>query len=975
MPDEHPSTSNEWELFLLALRYRDSRLITLSGNEPFLLSGGDSAWLVYKGMVDVFAVQLDGGTAASARHHLFRAYDNQLLLGFDLSDCPVGLLASCAPETQLLRFSQSRLRQLLEKPDNLPPITTLLEQWMRALSAGISSAVKPKDFRVMELDKELALEAGQIARPTRTVLWAQIGEGSARFLGRDDRSPLGPDSLVPLTDRTWVKAAEATRLRALSTAAILQANPGWEPLAQFGGLVLSVIDGDMRREQQAATQMIRQNVANDALRIRTAVSRLAATWSDQSLSDSISVESPDPLVAACRALGESLGVTIRTPPDYDSQDPRQNSLAEIARASQLRTRLVLLRDGWWRRDSGPLLAYRGDTTHPVALLPAGRKGYTLIDPVEHETVPATEAVAAELTGTAHMFYRPFPDRPLSAWDVLRFGLRGTGLDLGHLLLVGAAGGGLGLVTPIVTRLVFDRLIPSGDHSQLLVFGALLVISAIALALFQVVRSFALLRLESRMDSSIQAAIWDRLLSLPPDFFRRYTAGDLTQRATGVSAIKQTLSGSVTLAILAGLFSWANLLLMLYYDVPLALAALGLALIATLVTLGLGLRLLRHEREVTHAQGELSGLIAQLVGGISKLRVAGAEGRAFFLWASDFSRQKKTSFRASSVNNYLSTFIAGYPVLAAMVIFAAINDRMGMTTGTFLAFYAAFVQFMAAGLQFASAFVVALTVVPLYERLKPILRERPEVDEQKAHPGPLSGVIEVSHVLFRYDKDGPLVLDDVSFTVEPGEFVALVGASGSGKSTLLRLLLGFEKPDSGAVYYDGQALAEIDLRAVRRQIGVVLQHSQVMTGPILDNILGASNLSVEDAWEAARRAGIAADIQQMPMGMQTYISEGGSTLSGGQRQRLLIARALVARPRIIFFDEATSALDDRSQAQVTESLKQVDATRLVIAHRLSTIMDADRILVMHRGRLVESGTYQELLAQNGVFAQLAQRQLV
>jgi ABC-type bacteriocin/lantibiotic exporter with double-glycine peptidase domain len=265
-------------------------------------------------------------------------------------------------------------------------------------------------------------------------------------------------------------------------------------------------------------------------------------------------------------------------------------------------------------------------------------------------------------------------------------------------------------------------------------------------------------------------------------------------------------------------------------------------------------------------------------------------------------------------------------------------------------------------------------VPIYERLKPILQTLPEVDEQKTYPGELSGSIEVNHVSFRYDKDGPPILDDVTFSVKSGEFVALVGPSGSGKSTLLRHLLGFESPDSGAIYYDGLALTEVDLRAVRQQIGVVLQHSQVMTGSILDNIVGASNLPVEEAWDAARRAGIADDIKQMPMGMQTYISEGGSTFSGGQRQRLLIARALVTRPRIIFFDEATSALDDQSQAMVTDSLKRLDATRIVIAHRLSTVVDADHILVLKRGKVVESGTYQELMALGGVFAELAQRQL-
>ncbi len=528
--------------------------------------------------------------------------------------------------------------------------------------------------------------------------------------------------------------------------------------------------------------------------------------------------------------------------------------------------------------------------------------------------------------------------------------------------------------PVITGILFDRVIPAGEREQLWVFGAVLLTGAFATAVFLVARGIALLRIEGRMDSAIYAALWDRILSLPADFFRKYSAGDLTERAVGFITLKQVISGLVVLTLLTGAFSWLNLLVMAAYDVQLALIAVLLALLLLALSATLGMQFLRAQRQVAHTRGEISGLVTQLMHGMSKLRVAGAEKRAFALWAGAFSEQKKHAFRAQTARNMQSVLVAMYPILAGIVVFAVAYERT-LSTGAFLAFNAAFAQFLAAMLVFSATLLTVLSTVPLYERLRPILTLRPEVDEQKVHPGELTGAIEVNHVVFRYDKDGPLVLDDVTFTVKPGEFVALVGPSGSGKSTLLRHLLGFEMPDSGAVYFDGQSLSEVDLRAVRRQIGVVLQHSQVLTGTMLENITGASHLNEKDAWDAARRAGIADDIEQMPMGMQTYVSEGGTTLSGGQRQRLLIARALVTRPRIIFFDEATSALDDRSQALVTESLKQVDATRIVIAHRLSTIVDADRILVMQRGRLVESGTYQTLMARRGVFARLAERQLV
>jgi ATP-binding cassette subfamily C protein len=298
----------------------------------------------------------------------------------------------------------------------------------------------------------------------------------------------------------------------------------------------------------------------------------------------------------------------------------------------------------------------------------------------------------------------------------------------------------------------------------------------------------------------------------------------------------------------------------------------------------------------------------------------------------------------------------------------------LSTGDFVAFNAAYTSFQNALLQMAVALTASLNVVPLYERLEPILQEPPEVDATRTHPGELTGSIEVNHVHFRYTEGGPLVANDVSFTIRPGEFVALVGPSGSGKSTMLRLLLGFETPESGSLYYDGQDLSTLDVREVRRQIGVVLQNARVMPGDVFKNIVGASNLTLDDAWEAARNAGLEEDIRSMPMGMNTMVSAGGETLSGGQRQRLLIARAIVKKPRLLFFDEATSALDNKTQSVVSHCLEGLKSTRVIIAHRLSTVIHADRIIVMEAGRMVESGTYAELMDKNGVFAELAKRQL-
>jgi ABC-type bacteriocin/lantibiotic exporter with double-glycine peptidase domain len=329
-----------------------------------------------------------------------------------------------------------------------------------------------------------------------------------------------------------------------------------------------------------------------------------------------------------------------------------------------------------------------------------------------------------------------------------------------------------------------------------------------------------------------------------------------------------------------------------------------------------------------------------------------------------------------INNLLIVFTAAFTTTTTIVIFAtlAASTQSSRSTGTVLAFMAAFGGLLTAALTLNSSVLSILRVVPLLENARPVLETVPEVDTQKAHPGELTGAVEVSHVSFRYQPDGPQVLQDVSLKANPGEFIAVVGPSGSGKSTLFRMLLGFEAPESGSVYYDAQELAELDVQAVRRQIGVVLQNGKLMPGDIFTNIVGNSLLTIEDAWEAARMAGFDEDIRQMPMGMHTYISEAGGTFSGGQRQRLMIARAIVGKPRILLFDEATSALDNRTQAIVSRSLERLNATRIVIAHRLSTIVNADRIYVMVGGQVVQQGSYAQLAQQEGPFRELIRRQL-
>ena len=338
-----------------------------------------------------------------------------------------------------------------------------------------------------------------------------------------------------------------------------------------------------------------------------------------------------------------------------------------------------------------------------------------------------------------------------------------------------------------------------------------------------------------------------------------------------------------------------------------------------------------------------------------------------------------SLRFQTISGRLVLFGDVWPIAVLMATLAsAVFGSAFLSVGEFLAFNSSLMLGVAAVVGLGKGAISLIDGLRECERFAPILAAAPEVNEVCGELVRLGGAIRLDNVSFRYTPEGPLILDSVNFQVRPGEFVAVVGPSGSGKSTLLRLLLGFETPTEGSVSYDGRELATLDIQEVRRQIGVVLQDARLRPGDIYSNIVGLStHLTRDDAWDAAELAGLADDIEQMPMGIHTVVSEGGSGLSSGQRQRLIIARALAGRPKILFFDEATSALDNRTQAHVSHSIHAQlrGTTRVAIAHRLSTVIDADRIYVLSGGKIVQSGRYSQLIAEPGPFQDLARRQML
>lgn len=636
-------------------------------------------------------------------------------------------------------------------------------------------------------------------------------------------------------------------------------------------------------------------------------------------------------------------------------------------------RTVKLMGKWWKDAYGPMLAFTKEEG-AVALLPLRFGGYGFTDHKTGKQVKAGTETAAVLTGEAICFYRPFPLKELSGKDLFRFimGVLNSG-DVVIFLLAALFASILGMASPAVTRLIFGTVIPMGNAKNLAPAAILMVGVLLAMSLIQLTRSLATERLSQKMQISVENAAMGRVLNLPAQFFKDHNAGELQNRISALSQLCELFGSIVFTSGVSGVFSLVYLLQIQMYAPSLAGPAIIILLIQCLVMIAGILFQLKVTRKRFGIATKLNGLVYRLFSGIQKIKLAGAEHRAFSKWADIYAQDAALIYDPPFFLKIYSVF-SGLISLGGMLFLYSAAALSGLGTADYMAFSSAYGLVSGAMMTLASTVGTIASIKPLVELAEPIMKTVPETGAGKKPLARMSGGLELSNVSFRYTEDGPLILDHINLKVRPGQYIAIVGRTGCGKSTLMRLLLGFETPSSGAVYYDNRDLQTLDLKSLRRGIGAVLQNSRLFSGDIYSNIvISAPWLNLEEAWEAARMSGVDEDIRKMPMGMQTLITEGSGGISGGQRQRLMIARAIAPKPKILMFDEATSALDNITQRTVSDSLASLKCTRIVIAHRLSTIRECDRILVLDEGKIVEDGTYEELLESSGYFAELVKRQ--
>ena len=691
---------------------------------------------------------------------------------------------------------------------------------------------------------------------------------------------------------------------------------------------------------------------------------------------------PDLLLEACRKVGTVLRQPIFAP-DPSSEETSQDFLASveehmesIASASKIRFRKILLTGHWWKEDGGPFVGFQQDGT-PVALVPRTRGGYNLFAPGKPKPQHLHHEQAQQLMDFGFVLYRAFPKRALNFRDVLSMVFKSVSrVHLLWILLFGSLAGLLNALNPVLVGVTIERIVPEKDAIQLVHIALLILSVGLSAILFNLAKAFLTARVETALDTGTQVALWDHLADLPPSFFRQSTSGEISNRVMGFYQLRMILSSVLSDTVLSALFSVFYLVILFAYSPSMAAWALGLTLINLATTVVLGFFQVKAGYRKIQVSNRLSGEILQLLLGVGKLRVSGAENRAFFRWSHRYAQLKRNTQKEGILINVNKTLNTLFGVLSAMVIFTFSLQSPGLTLGGFVAFNSAFNAFQVILFSLSSMTMSLSFMASILWNIKPVLHTAPETPPGQSDPGTLQGNIECLHVNFRYYPNSPPVLQDLSVHIPAGGYVAVVGPSGSGKSTLLRLLLGFERPESGKVYYDNRDLSQLNLQKVRKQLGVVLQTSGLISGDLFTNIAGTDpSLDLDDVREACRMAGILEDIEKMPMGFFTFVNESASTLSGGQKQRILIARALVKKPRILFFDEATSALDNITQRTVVDTLKSIRATRVVIAHRLSTVKECDSILVLEKGKIVEQGNFEQLMQKKGAFFDLVQRQVL
>ena len=958
--------------------------VPCAGNMPVKLDDPESVWFIERGTVNLFMVEFSDGREQAAPQHVLSRDTGWLLPGVapdergNGEDTTLSLTAKGLPGTVLRRLPASALSQV--DPGELAEQT---DTWLTAMTDTLSRFASrlPRPTILAEPGMTGTAAPGTVS-VRRGVVWVSEPPGGASaymdIVDPAEGAGAGGNgaATIPLTRTSWLTLFHEAALEGTSTETLVRQGRLLTALASFHALAFALERLNRRLAVVDDANLERTRAASRRSAERVARQRLMNIY-DLPIDEDTGAEDTA-LADALRVIGRHEGIDFSFPARPESSDTPVG-LVDILDVSGVRARRVQLDadSGWWRGDSNALLGFRAEDGQPVALVPGLFGRYRQFDPVSKHSVRMTEDRANALGEEAWMFYRPLPTSTVQPSDLLRIALHGSGRDLTRLVIAGLPGGLIKVLPALALGFAASHIVAGGNVEALHVLAVALAGFALLGALLHLLQSTAMMRLEGRSASRVEAAFWDRLIRLPSGVLRSQPTGDLAMSGMTFQNLRDGLQGIVADSLLSIVFLLPVFGVIFFHDVALGVITLVFSLVSLLIVVVLGLRQISPHGRMISAARHVVGRLFQIVGGIVKLRVENAEGSAYAIWARDYREQKRAEIELGALECHARAFGDALPFLAGAVLLLAVmtvGDR-SVPVGDFLVVYAVFLLFQSAVARLGESFGTVAAMLPAFDQMRPLFSAVPETEVGGEPAGILGGDILFDRISFRYESEGPLVLDDVTIRARPGEFIAIAGKSGAGKSTLLRLALGIDRPTAGAVYYDGRDLRHLNLKQVRRNVGTVPQAVGLYPMDLWDNLAGhRDDVMSEEVWAATRLADVEDQIRGMPMGMMTLVGTSGSMLSGGESQRIMIARSVLGSVRIMLFDEATNWLDNEAQARVMENLSTLTSTRIVIAHRLSTLERADRIYVMEAGKVVESGTFDELMEADGPFKDLVRRQI-
>ena len=652
----------------------------------------------------------------------------------------------------------------------------------------------------------------------------------------------------------------------------------------------------------------------------------------------------------------------------------EDRLDYLLSASGIMYRQVILEDDWHKDAMGAMITRLEEDGSVITILPGTLGGYEYTDPRTGKKVRITGKEEKKIGKEAFCFYRPLPQRQLTLKDLFRY-MAGVlnGWDYVSFALAALMITLVGMLMPKLNHILMDQVVGSGSERLLAAVMSFMLFATAGSIVMSIVRQLLLSRINIKLNLNVQAAVMMRVLSLPASFFKEYSSGELNQYLNYMNSLCNQLVETIFSTGITGVFSLVYLTQIFAYARSLVVPSLLITISTVVIGMAASVMQVSINKESMRLNAKEKGMTYALINGVEKIRLSGAENRAFVRWSNLYAQEADLIYNLPAFIKLNKVITAAISLVGTIVMYY-IAVRSSVTVADYYAFNAAYAYISSAFSSIASVALTAASIKPSLDSIRPLLEAEPELQENRETVTNITGQIELSHVTFRYTEDGPAILDNLDLNIKARQYVTICGRTGCGKSTLVRLLLGFEKPQKGSIFYDRKDISRLDLHSLRKLIGTVMQDSYLFSGSIFENIsISAPTMTIEEAWEVAEISGLADDIRAMPMGMHTVLQEGKGGISGGQRQRLMIARALAQKPKVLIFDEATSALDNITQKQVSDALDKMRCTRIVIAHRLSTIRHCDRILVLDKGKIVEDGTYEELIALDGYFAELVSRQ--